>query len=171
MDPQIRYVKTDDGVNIAYYEMGAGPPFVYMHMPQSHLTAEWERDGRMFTIIASRARLIRLDPRGVGLSDRDPTEISLEAHIRDLKTVLDRLELPRVILHAAALSTAVGIAFAARYPERVSHLILVGPAVRAPAGQVDRTTHIFEAAGGDWRFASESLTRLAFTSGWDEPDS
>ena len=168
--PRVQYVKTPDGVNLAYYEMGEGPPFVYMHMPQSHLTAEWQRDRAMFTMIASRARLVRFDPRGVGLSDRDPPDISLDAHVRDLETVLDRLELSSVVLHAAAMSPPIAIAFAARHPERVTRLILVGPAANVPRNLVDQLNHVFDAAAGDWRFASESMPRIAFTAGWDEPE-
>jgi hypothetical protein len=36
MEPQVKYAKTTDGVNIAYYTLGSGPPFVWLTSPQSH---------------------------------------------------------------------------------------------------------------------------------------
>lgn len=40
MEPQVKYAQTNDGVNIAYYTMGSGPPFVWVIAPMSHLLAE-----------------------------------------------------------------------------------------------------------------------------------
>jgi hypothetical protein len=37
MEPQIQYVKTEDGVNIAYYAIGQGPAMLYLASPQTHL--------------------------------------------------------------------------------------------------------------------------------------
>jgi hypothetical protein len=48
MEPRVQYVKTADGVNIAYYEMGQGVPYVYMNIPFTHLTAEWVNNSALF---------------------------------------------------------------------------------------------------------------------------
>ena len=43
MEPRIQYAKTSDGVSIAYWTMGEGPPLVYMLGPHmSHCQLEWQ---------------------------------------------------------------------------------------------------------------------------------
>jgi pimeloyl-ACP methyl ester carboxylesterase len=157
-----------DGVRLAYYEMGEGHPFVYMNVPFSHLTAEWQREAAMFTMIASNSRLIRYDHRGLGLSDREPVEYSLDALVLDLETVVDHLGLESFIINAAVIAPPVAIAYAARHPERVSHLILVGAATSPPPVMIEQFHSLFDVARGDWRYFSEAVTRLAFSAGWED---
>ena len=61
---------------------------------------------------------------GSGLSDRDVSEFSLEALLLDLEAVVDRLQLQRFALWAGQHSGPVALTYAARHPERVSHLVL-----------------------------------------------
>jgi class 3 adenylate cyclase len=170
MEPRVQYVTTADGVRLAHYEMGQGHPFVYMNVPFSHLTAEWQREGAMFNMIASNSRLIRYDHRGLGLSDREPAEYSLDAFVRDLETVVDHLELERFIINAAVIAPPVAIAYAVRHPERVSHLVLVGAAATPPKVMIDQFNGLFDVARGDWRYFSEAVTRLAFSAGWEDEE-
>jgi len=134
MEPRIQYAKTKDGVNIAFYTLGEGMPFVFMpDMPFSHIQLAFHQPGVRRTVewATRKGRLIAYDPRGCGLSDRDVTEFSLAAHMLDLEAVVDRLGLQRFVLVGGAQSGPVAIAYAARYPEKVSHLILNSPYSRA----------------------------------------
>jgi pimeloyl-ACP methyl ester carboxylesterase len=70
--------------------------------------------------------LIRYDARGNGLSDWDVGELSLDAWVSDLETVVDAAGLTRFPILALSQGCAVAIAFALRQPERVSHLVLYG---------------------------------------------
>jgi pimeloyl-ACP methyl ester carboxylesterase len=70
--------------------------------------------------------LVRYDARGNGLSDWDVSGISLDAWVSDMETVVDALGLGRFPVLAFSQGCAVSIAFAARHPERVSHLMLYG---------------------------------------------
>jgi pimeloyl-ACP methyl ester carboxylesterase len=70
--------------------------------------------------------LVRYDARGNGLSDRDVDEISFDAFVRDLETVVDAAGLTRFALLGISPGCAVSVAYAVRHPERVSHLILYG---------------------------------------------
>jgi pimeloyl-ACP methyl ester carboxylesterase len=70
--------------------------------------------------------LIRYDARGNGLSDREVEEVSFETFVGDLETVVDAAGLERFALFGISLGCAVSIAYAARHPERVTHLILHG---------------------------------------------
>ena len=71
MEPRIQYAKTSDGVSIAYYAIGQGPAFVWMELP-SHLQAERKLlTRRGYEDVSRIATLVRYDPRGFGLSERD----------------------------------------------------------------------------------------------------
>ena len=127
MEPRIQYAKTSDGVSIAFWTLGEGMPLVTMpNVPFSHIQLEWQipewrHDNER---VAERRMLVRYDGRGQGLSDRDVTDYSLEAHVLDLEAVVGRLGLERFALYAPLHSGPAAIAYAARYPERVSHLVL-----------------------------------------------
>src|SRR3989304_7978997 len=67
---------------------------------------------------------IRYDGRGFGSSQRDVVDYSLQAHMRDLEAVVDRLALDRFALLGASLAGPMAISYAAHHPERVSHVLL-----------------------------------------------
>ena len=127
MEPRIQYAQTKDGVSIAHYSLGEGMPLVIMpNIPFAHIQLEWQaaeyREWNEHMV--QRRRLIRYDSRGQGLSDRDVTEYSLDAYLLDLQAVVGRLDLESFALFAPLHSGPVGIAYAARHPERVARLIL-----------------------------------------------
>ncbi len=104
--PPIQYARTDDGVNIAYWTLGRGRPFISTPaIPGTHLGEEWNvAHLRAWYESVSRDRqLVRYDPRGFGLSDRDVTEISLETHIRDLAAVVANVGQAQVDLFAPSV--------------------------------------------------------------------
>jgi pimeloyl-ACP methyl ester carboxylesterase len=68
--------------------------------------------------------VVRYDARGTGHSDRDATDLSLEAHLRDLEAVVERLALEKFALLGFYLTGPAAIVYAARHPDRVTHLIL-----------------------------------------------
>jgi class 3 adenylate cyclase len=126
MEPRIQYAKTTDGVSIAFWTLGEGMPFVYMPITISHVQMEWQVPmGRQWLeALAQKRMLVRYDRRGSGLSERDVTDYSLDAHVLDLEAVVDRLGLGRFALFAPGHAGPVAIAYAVRHPERVSHLLL-----------------------------------------------
>ena len=132
MEHQIRFATTSDGVRIAYATSGHGPPLVKVANWLTHL--EFDRDSPMWrhwlTGLSSRHTLVRYDSRGTGLSDWAATDISLDGWVRDIETVVDRLDLARFPLLGLSRGAAIAIAYAARHPERVSALVLAGGFVR-----------------------------------------
>ena len=123
----IQYARTEDGVNIAYWTLGEGRPFVMTPwIPGCHLRGEWEvrqlRD--LYERVASSRQLVKYDPRGFGLSDRTVTKISLDTHIQDLSTVIAALDTVPVDLFGSSRTSGAAMAFAARHPELVAHLLL-----------------------------------------------
>jgi len=127
MEPQIRYAQTADDVSIAYWTLGTGTPLVYMPIPPfSHIQLEWEMPEcrQQFERLSAQRMLVRYDGRGCGLSDRDVDSYSIDSQILDLEAVVDSLNLDRFALMVSSHWGPVGIAYAARNPERVANLIL-----------------------------------------------
>ena len=130
MEQQIRFCTTSDGVRIAYATVGEGPPLVRVLGWCTHLEVEiqWPDWSRSFTagLLAQHHLLVRYDGRGMGLSDQDVQDFSLEAKVRDLEAVVDALQLPRFPIVALSEGGPTAITYAARHPEKVSRLILYG---------------------------------------------
>jgi len=127
MEPRIQYARTSDGVSIAFWTLGEGNPLVHMPpVPISHIEAEMQfPELRAWHERMARQRmLVRFDVRGAGLSDREITEVSLDAYLRDLEAVVDHLGLQSFALFAPGPAGPIAIAYAARHPERVSRLVL-----------------------------------------------
>jgi len=125
---EIRYCKAADGVRLAYATVGTGPPLVRSAHWLGHLEYDWEFPifRHIWLGLAKHSTLIQYDARGNGLSDWDVADISLEAWVSDMETVVDAVGLTRFPLIGFSQGCAVSIAFAARHPERVSRLILYG---------------------------------------------
>ncbi len=131
LEPRINYARTADGLNIAYTTIGEGDgvPVIALRAPQlSHIGREFhlpfETQMHEFERMARGRMVVRFDTRGSGLSDRDVEDLSLEARIRDIDAVADRLGLERFAIHASVHACMWAIAYAASRPERVSHVIL-----------------------------------------------
>ncbi len=126
-EPQIQYAKTSDGVSIAYWTLGEGPAFVHMfNFPVSHVRSEWQDPDRRrwYERLAERRMIVRFDHRGTGLSGGDASTFSLDALTTDLEAVVDDRGLERFALFGYMNSGPVAVRYAARHPERLSHLLL-----------------------------------------------
>jgi pimeloyl-ACP methyl ester carboxylesterase len=94
----------------------------------NHLEYDWESPiwRHLLEGLARNHTLVRYDARGNGLSDWDVDELSLEAWVSDLETVVDTVGIDRFPLFGVSQGCAISIAYAVRHPERLSHLILYG---------------------------------------------
>lgn len=124
----IGFCRARDGARIAYATVGEGPPLVKAANWLNHLELDWNSPiwGPTFSACADGRTFVRYDERGNGLSDWDVADISFEAFVRDLETVVDALGLERFPLLGISQGCAVSVEYAARHPERVSGLILIG---------------------------------------------
>lgn len=162
-DQQIHFARSSDGTRIAYATSGAGYPLVMAAHWLGHLEFDWQTPVFQPWIeqLGAGFRLIRHDSRGCGLSDREPERTSLDALVDDLAAVVDAAGLERFALFGPSQGGAVSIAYAARYPDRVSHLILCGAFAR---GVLQRDP------SAERREAVEAMNRL-IELGWGEPNS
>src|SRR3990172_8832225 len=126
MEPRIQYAKTSDGVNIAYSVTGEGAPLVWAALPWlNHAQRGWWMFPKLFQPLAQAFRLVTYDARGTGMSDRDGIDFSMEAMVRDLEAVVDRAGLESFRLAAVHDGVPIAVTYAAGFPDRISHLILV----------------------------------------------
>jgi class 3 adenylate cyclase/pimeloyl-ACP methyl ester carboxylesterase len=125
---EIKYCRARDGVRLAYAIAGSGPPLVKTANWMNHLEYDWESPiwRHLFRGLAREHTLIRYDARGNGMSDWDVDELSVDAWVSDLETVVDAAGIERFPLLGISQGCAVSVAYAVRHPERVSHLVLYG---------------------------------------------
>ena len=125
---EVTFCRTADGVNLAVATSGDGLPLVKAANWLNHIEFDWQSPvwSPLLNVLSGKFRLIRYDERGNGLSDWDVKDISFEAFVRDLETVVDTLGLERFALLGISQGAAVSIAYAIRHPERVSRLVLSG---------------------------------------------
>jgi DNA-binding SARP family transcriptional activator/pimeloyl-ACP methyl ester carboxylesterase len=133
--PPTRYA-SGGGIHLAFQAYGEGRTDVLL-LPGfvSHVERAWEepRCRAFLSSIAGMGRLILLDRRGVGLSDRVGSTPSVEATAHDIGTVLQAAGSRRVVLFGASEGGPACIKFAADHPERVAGLILFASLAKGSA--------------------------------------
>jgi class 3 adenylate cyclase len=165
--PQIQYCTTPDGVNIAFWVAGDGPPLLYLPPLPEHAELEWDfADSRsMYEWLCRRHRVVRIDPRNTGLSDRGVPGNSLEARRSDLESVVARLGLRQLAIFGHGVGAGVAIAYAAAHPEDVEKLVLVDGAIILPGAPAPPAVRALQPLlDYDWETFTEVLAGL--TSGW-----
>ena len=115
-------------MNIAYWTLGEGPVLIHEQMPAaSHVVHEWQHPSlrSWYERLAESVTLVRFDHRGRGLSDRDLSDLSLAAHLRDLDAVVQAIGSPTVTLLGLQWMGATAVQYAANHPTDVRALILL----------------------------------------------
>jgi len=170
--PAISYVQTEDGKDIAYWKIGRGPLLILTPNVQlGHLRDEWSIPGmkQWFETLARSFTVVRYDHRGGGLSNRSPGTQSIEALIKDIDSVASEVSPGSFILLGWISGGLPAIAYAARYPSRVSHLVLWSSFARDQShGQAPRMKALFEIAATDWELFTETICQTAL--GWSDAD-
>jgi pimeloyl-ACP methyl ester carboxylesterase/DNA-binding CsgD family transcriptional regulator len=126
---RIRYVHTPDRVRLAWAEAGAGPVLVKAANWMTHLEYDWESLvwRHWLHFFSENFRFVRYDEPGCGMTDWQVSDLSFERWLDDLETVIEAAApaAPFALL-GISQGAAVCIAYAVKYPERVSHLMLYG---------------------------------------------
>jgi class 3 adenylate cyclase len=178
MEPRIQYVKTTDGVNIAYAVFGEGPAIVFPsaiwgnvhnYMAGGGTVGVSSYDG----LAALGWSVITYDGRGSGDSDRGITDFSLEMRLRDLEAVVEKTAPERFPVCGSLQGAPTAIAYAVRHPHRVSHLILSNAFAKGeeyyqiPAMRLTQVA--LDMAEDDWEFHLQTLAHAL--AGYSDPES
>lgn len=165
----VRFARTADDVCLAWASVGASdaPPLVKTTCWLTHLELDWEAPvwSRIYRELAVGRRFIRYDGRGGGLSDWDVPTIDFDSFVIDLETVVEASGVDRFPLLGIDAGVAVAIEYAARHPERVSHLILFGGGtagwrLQADPGEVRKRDAVTVLADVEWSHVSASSRYL-----------
>jgi pimeloyl-ACP methyl ester carboxylesterase len=130
--PEPRYAKAADGVSLAYQVFGHGRhDIVWLPGNATQLDLAWDyRPSAAFMLgLAELGRVILVDRRGVGLSDRVPPDDlpPVEVTVSDLITVLDTVGSRDTAAFGCDEGAHAGVLLAATHPERVRALVLFAP--------------------------------------------
>ncbi len=161
----IRFCTTSDGVRLATATTGSGPTLIRVGTWLSHLECDL-REPDTWAAIEEFNRdhtLVRYDPRGCGLSDRRIPELTFDGLVADLAAVVDLHDQGQPVpLFGMSCGVPIAIAYAARYPERVSQLVLLSGYARA----------YFSARNPDPAVLEEATLLLKSAElGWAQPKS
>jgi class 3 adenylate cyclase/pimeloyl-ACP methyl ester carboxylesterase len=168
VQPETRYARSA-GVSIAYQVVGGTALDLVYVPPISHLELVWESpsQARFFNRLASISRLIMLNLRGVGMSDRVPGVPPLETRMDDIRAVMDAAGSERAVVFALGDAGPLGALFAATYPERTTGLVLMNSSPRfvrnidlpwlPTRAEAESRADEFERSWGDPAFFAEAF--------------
>ncbi len=159
--PDVSYARSGD-IAIAYQIVGDGSPdIVFVRGVTGDLLSTWEQPllVRHVEGLAACGRLLMLDKRGTGLSDRVREVQSIETAMDDVRAVMEAVGSESAVLWTGATSTGIGVLFAATYPERCAGLVLFDPRIRGTR----KDDYPWAPTEAEWR---ERLA--AVRTGWGE---
>ncbi len=170
MELETRYVTSADGTRIAVSTLGRGRPLIIVHeiwltsmQTYSHVPQVRENLERL----ARRRKIVRFDHRGTGFSEREVTDLSLDARVSDLAAVVDHLGANEVDLLAHVSGGPVAISYAAANCERVRRFILLDALARARDIQREpHTRALWPLIESEWPLFVRTQTLLA--AGWTQ---
>jgi pimeloyl-ACP methyl ester carboxylesterase len=135
-----------EGVRIFYESFGEGAPLVFLH-PLSMNRYAW---GHQAFAFARNHRVVVLDHRGHGLSDKPAGRYSIREMALDARTVLDAAGIDRAVLVGNSAGAMAAVQVAIDAPERVRAMVLVSCATNlsphVPAEVLEAYEARFEAA-------------------------
>jgi len=126
---RIRYLRTGDGVQLAWADAGTGPTLIKASNWLTHLEYDWESPvwRHWIRFFADHFHFVRFDERGCGMTDWKVGDVSFERWVGDLEAVVAAAgpQEPFALL-GISQGASVCISYAVRHPERVSRLVLYG---------------------------------------------
>jgi pimeloyl-ACP methyl ester carboxylesterase len=124
----MRRFRSWDGTELAYRVVGSGPPLVCIPGgPGQAVEYLGDLGG-----LSSRRTLILLDNRGTGASQvpQDPQTYRVDRLVQDVEALRGHLGLDQLDLFGHSASGGICLLYAAEYPHRIDHLVVVGPSLR-----------------------------------------
>jgi class 3 adenylate cyclase len=159
--PDVNYARSGD-VAIAYQVIGnRAPDLVFVRGIAGDLLSTWDQPLLLRHVegLADFSRVLMLDKRGTGLSDRVREVHSPETAMDDVRAVMDAAGSTNAVLWAGGNSTGISVLFAATYPEACAGLVIFDPTVKGTRS----ADYPWAPTEDEWR------VRLAgLRSGWGE---
>ncbi len=131
--PETRYAKAPDGTSIAFQVVGQGSlDLVFANGIFSNVELMWDQPlwSHFLERLASFSRLILLDMRGAGCSDRGPEPPVLELQRDDLAAVMDAAGSKTATIFGVARAASMAMLFAATHPARADALVVYAPVAK-----------------------------------------
>jgi pimeloyl-ACP methyl ester carboxylesterase len=150
-----------NGVSINYRCVGEGKNVVLIHgLAANH--GFWHFD--VLLKLARKYRVTVFDLRGHGYSSMPSSGYTTASMVGDLHCLMDHLKIQRANLIGHSYGGAIGLHYAALYPERVSSLVIADSRIRA-LQPTNRPQHL-----PNWKFARETLDALGLKVPEDETE-
>jgi pimeloyl-ACP methyl ester carboxylesterase len=127
-----------DGVGIAYSDEGEGEPILLIHGFASNVAANWRDVGWIGALAASGRRVIALDNRGHGESEKlyDPSGYGAPSMAEDARRLLDHLGIARADVMGYSMGARIATFLLLRHQQRVRSAILAGVGINLVRGMV-----------------------------------
>lgn len=168
MEQRISYTTARDGWRLAWSVMGIGPPVLY-------LLTKWDlvrsmKEPRFAAAILRAAAghtVLRFDPRGTGMSQRNIPALSQSIMCDDIKAALDAAGFERVSIVSTLNTCLWAVPFTVAHPERVSRLVLGAPMTRWELPEALKQS-LMKLRDSDWLTYWETVVAIQLDSSPDE---
>ncbi len=161
MEPNIRYVRTSDGVNVAYWTMGEGgvPLFLSSPMLFTHASLELRHPvlRAWYERLAAKRTIVRYDFRGQGLSQRNVGPFNHERMFADYEEVIQSIGPEQLDMAGFYGPGGNFVRYAAAHPDRVRRLVLWSPAFDSRTFTEDRLRTVLSLIESDWELFRETF--------------
>lgn len=126
MEREVRYCTSEDGVRIAYSVEGDGLALLWMPLFVESIAKESLTPSIVHFLgrLRQENRVVRYDPRGTGLSQREVEDFSTRAQAADIEAVLTAANAGPVVLMSFTAWSILTLSYAASHPKRVNGLVL-----------------------------------------------
>ena len=133
-------VTTSDGVQLKADVAGKGVPCLFVHGgPGSGSEIVQRLAGKT---LEQHFKMIYLDQRGSGRSGSDPKKnYALDRVVQDMEELREHLQIKKWVLMSHSFGGIIATAYAKKYPEHVSGLVLMNSILNLPAAMESTATH------------------------------
>ena len=128
-----------DGISLSYEVFGEGKPVLLIHGFASNIEINWVSTGWVDTLTAAGYRVIALDNRGHGKSQKlyDPNLYFAHEMADDARRLLDRLGIERLPILGYSMGARIAAFLALQSPGRVSRAVFGGMGINLVTGLSD----------------------------------
>ena len=125
-----------DGVDIAYVDEGKGEPILLIHGFASNVVANWKDSSWLGTLVESGRRIVALDNRGHGKSEKlyEPEHYGAPSMAEDASRLLDHLGIEKADIMGYSMGARIAAFLVLRHKERVRSVVFAGMGINMVRG-------------------------------------